>query len=132
MKRKLYQEIASRIVAIQNCIKTNNKEWELNHAEVLEKLIDELPHGSGINGKTEIDEERSNDKKIIIYSYYDFMNENGMYDGGTNFEIIVSPSFDDINLKINGRFGKYQDVKDYLYDVFYNALIEEIETNDFI
>ena len=125
---KTYISLARAKAARLNCIKTNNKEWEEKHEETIEKIIDNLPHGSGIDGKTEFDYENSNEERLRIYSEYHYMNENGYNDGWVNFTITIKPSLlFGYDMKIAGNFGKYADVKDYLYDTFSAALNEEID-----
>lgn len=126
---KVYQELASRISAYQNCITYNNTIWEEKHKEVIDEIIDSLPHGSGIDGKTECDITNSTDQKIIIESCYHCMNDNGYYDGWVDFKIIISASLSlGFNIKITGKFGKYRSiVLDYLEETFAYALNKEYE-----
>ena len=83
MKRKLYQIIASKIVAMKNCVEMHNHEWYPKHREAIEQLVkDYFPHGSGIDGSHgEFDYDKSNDKRLVFYSSYHFMNDGGYYDG---------------------------------------------------
>jgi hypothetical protein len=131
MKRKLYQEIASYILAKQNCINSKNEDWEIKHTEYLENyLLNKLSHGSGINGKWQYDYTKSNANKIILRNTYDAMNENGFYDKYINFTVTVSPSLAfEIDLSITGNFGKYQDIKEYLHEILYSDLVNEIDTD---
>jgi hypothetical protein len=56
------------------------------------------------------------------------MNDAGYYDGWTDHIVIVSPSFDGIDIKISGR--NRNDIKDYLHDVFHAALTEEVDDDE--
>ena len=57
------------------------------------------------------------------------MDENGYYDGWIDFRLTVTPSLaHDFNTLITGNFGKYQDIKDYLYDILTMALNTSIDT----
>lgn len=123
---KLYQELAGRFQAYQNCIKSNNQEWEEKHRNRIEILIDSLPHGSGIDGRTTFDFKRSSETKIVINSSFHVMDENGFYDGWIDFSLILEPSWNDIELIIKGKFGKHQDLKEYILDIFYEALNQEV------
>jgi len=128
---KLYTELASRITARNNAYAAGN-DWWRKHQEVIDQLIDMLPHGSGIDGKTELllDECKPYDKpvkRIVIASSYHAMNDDGYYDGWYDFKLIITPSFDGIDMKVTGKFGKYSDVKDYLWETFYFALTTDIE-----
>lgn len=126
---KVYQKMARLVVARGNCIKTNNNEWLKKHEATLEKLVDDLPHGSGIDGKTEFDFEASNENKLVIKSSYHHMNDGGYYDGWTEFKVIVTPDLAfGFGLKVQGAFPrKYADTRDYLIETFNYALEAEVE-----
>jgi hypothetical protein len=116
--KDIYKSIAKSLNAWSNCVKSNNKEWEDKHEERISELINELPHGSGLDGEWSLDFEKSNDKQLTFYMQYHCMNENGMYDGYVDFTLKVKASLQfDVDLFITGNFGKYQDVKEYLYDI---------------
>jgi hypothetical protein len=51
------------------------------------------------------------------------MDKTGMYDGWTNHSLIVKPSFDGLNIRVTGRNKNY--IKEYLADLFYEALTQE-------
>ncbi len=116
--KDVYKDIAHTLDAYKRCIETDNKEWEDKHEQRIKELIDELPHGSGLNSQWDLDFVRSNDSRLIFYTSYHCMDENGMYDGWVDFTLKITPSLAfGINLKITGKFGKYQDVKEYLYEI---------------
>ena len=124
MKGTLYQLIASTVDAMTRC----TDEWKQKHNETLTTLEDYLPSGSGIDSGTEIDRERSTGEKIVLYTEYHHMNETGMYDGWTDHTITVRPSLiHRIRLTISGR--DRNEIKDYLHDVYYWALCENLEWN---
>lgn len=124
---KMYVELARANQARLNCIESKNQEWESRHEERIEALVNSLPHGSGIDGKTEFDYEYSTGERLRIYSEYHCMNEGGYYDGWVNFTITLKSSLQfGYTMTIKGNFGKYADVKDYLYDTFSPAFDEDI------
>jgi hypothetical protein len=86
----------------------------------IQELIEEhFPHGSGLDGRTTIDQ-KSILSKIIFHSEYHLMNDVGFYMRWINFSIILTPSFAHrFDLKITGNFGKDGKlIKEYLYDVY--------------
>lgn len=89
------------------------------------KLNKELPHGSGIDAGCEIDENRSTKNKIVISFGFHHMDENGMYDGWTNHDLIIRPDFDGFKIKITGPDRNF--IKDYLCSLFEHELQKEIE-----
>lgn len=127
MKKKVYQELAARVNAIQNCIKTGNTEWYDKHEEIVDRIIKQyMPHGSGIDGEYSID---YNDyEKLVIHSSFHRMDKNGMYIEWIDFRVVVLPSLMfGININIHGAFGKHQDLKnEYLHEIFDHALNEEV------
>ena len=127
MKRAIYEQLASKIQARINCTITGNNQWFHQHELDSDKLVDDhLPSGSGIDSGNKINYERSTGERIVIESSYHTMDENGYYGRWIDFIIKVTPSLiGKINIDIVGRFGKDQDLKEYLYDVYYTALCEK-------
>tara|TARA_Y100000310_G_scaffold204270_1_gene204520 strand:+ start:104 stop:520 length:417 start_codon:yes stop_codon:yes gene_type:complete len=132
MKRKVYQRIATLHCAILNCIEFDNLEWEYKHREELIRILNNhLPSESGIDGWIDnIDLHLNGSKadRLVFFSGYHKMNENGMSDGWIDFDIIVKPSLQfGIEIDVRGKFGKDQDIKEYIHEMFNSALNEEIE-----
>jgi hypothetical protein len=120
--RKLYQEIATLLQAIENCKQSNNNEWlEKHSAALLEIEKNYLPSGSGIDCGTKIDYENSTSNKIILFFEFHHMNDCGMYCGWTEHKAIIRPDLiNGIELKITGK--DRNDIKDYLYQEFDSIL----------
>jgi len=115
---KIYREIAKSLTAYRNCIEAKNEEWEVKHERRIDELLNELPYGSGLDGKWSMDYAKSNDTQLVFYMQYHCMNENGSYEGWVNFTLKIKASLQfDIDLSITGNFDKRQDVKEYLYDI---------------
>lgn len=124
MYRSIIQELATHIDAVFNCIESDNIEWEEKHRDIVKDLIEELPHGSGINYDYYIDWDKCKRDKVVFSNSYDAMNDVGMYDKVIDFVVTVTPTFNGINITIKGNFGKYQDIKDYLIELYYAFLTE--------
>ncbi len=127
METKVYQKLAGIIDARINCLKVDNPTWISKHEETIESIVtDCLPSGSGIDSGCQIDLDASHGNKLVIHSSYHAMDDNGMYDRWYDFTVKVTPNLHfGFDLKITGKFGRYQHVKDYLYDLFDSALNEE-------
>ena len=125
MQRKLYEHIASRVIAMHNCHESGNSEWLHKHAAALKWLVKNyMPSGSGIDTGTKLEESSAN--RIVFSFSFHHMDENGGYDGWTDHTVIVTPSLlSGINLRITSR--DRNDVKEYIYQVFEAALTAEIE-----
>ena len=126
MKTTLISKIASIVQARENC-KKDNPIWFEKHTDYLLELEKYLPHGSGIDSDCKINLELSKPDKIIINFGHHCINENGYYDDWQYYNLIVTPSFHGIDLRLIGRERSKYQFKDYLYDVFDNCLTEIIE-----
>jgi hypothetical protein len=121
--RPLYRELASLVTAIRNCEKAGNADWQSRHSTRLGELCRNcLPSGSGIDCGTTLDRDRCTESKLVFLLAYHHMNENGMYDGWTEHTVIVTPSFNGIDIRITGR--DRNQIKDYLHDVFHHTLTD--------
>lgn len=123
--QKLYQVIAGLVDARLRCIKDAKHEWEAKHEVMLVDLVrNEMPSGSGFDNATKIDLERSTPDKLVFYTSYHHMNENGFYDGWTEHDVTVRPSLvHTLSISISGR--DRADVKEHIHQVFYDALMTE-------
>lgn len=130
MKKKLYQAIAGAVQARQNCkgkTEPHLIDWLLKHSDRAEKLCsDYMPSGAGVDSGTKIDWEKTTPEKLVFATSFHHIDENGYYDGWTHHAITVKASLVyGIVLTISGK--DRNDVKDYLHEVFNEALREEIE-----
>lgn len=128
MAKKVYQELALRLAALKSCEEKGNNEWADKHEEAIENIItDYLPQGSGIDSGNKFDFGRSTPDKLVIESSYHVMDENGFYNGWIDYTATVEPSLlFDFTVSIRGKFGKRQDIKEYLEELYTNAIRQEI------
>ena len=100
---------------------TNNRIFSLD-----DLIVDLLPHGSGIDGKWNIEQ----DKKGNIYCLNSFTcyNENGMLDTYVNFSIklkLVNMELHVVQLSFVGKHSQYYankyQLRDYLESVFFDV-----------
>jgi len=113
-----YQRIAQTFNAYNNCIKSENKEWENKHANNLEEMVKNyLPRGSGFNSGTKFNWDESKDNKLVFNTAFYHMNEGGYYDGWTEHKIIITPDLmNDFNVKITGK--NRNQIKEYIHSCF--------------
>ena len=125
---EVFRKIAGLCEAMKNCRATQNTYWEEKHLARLHEIAAAyLPHGSGIDGQTTVDIEKSGRSRIILYSEYHAMNEVGFYDGWIDFKVTVKPDLvTGLDVIVTGRFGKYSDLKDGLASDYDYALTQEI------
>lgn len=123
---KWYEDMSRTIEAYQNCLKSNNTDWEEKHEEHIQELINKLPHGSGIDGKWVINYDKY--EVIELGNFYHAMDENGFYVGYIDFTVKIVPSLAfGCKIKIIGNFGKRQDIKEYLRDILSYDINQEIK-----
>lgn len=127
MKKPLYQILALTLEAIRNCEKSGNGDWEARHMDRLMSLVkDHMPSGSGIDDGTHLDLECTSPERLVLSAWYHHMDKWGGYDGWTEYTVTVKGSLAfGITLKIGGR--DRNGIKDYLYDVYHEALTQEVE-----
>lgn len=127
--KKVYQQLAQSVQAYHNCLQSSNSTWQDKHEQNIKQICHELmPSGSGFDSGTTLDLAKSNGEKLVFNTSYHHMNKNGMYDGWTEHQVIVTPSFDGFSLRITGK--DKNDFKEYAHDVFYNALETSIVWDD--
>lgn len=127
---KLYQAIARRLIACDNCAKPDanprQKEWFSKHKEAIEKMVkNHMPCGSGFDNGTKIDFLKSRANRLVFTTSFHHMDDSGGYDGWTHHTVVIKPSLTfDIDIIIGGR--DRNDIKSYIYDTFQGALESHI------
>lgn len=99
-----------------------NRKWEAR----IDTLMKMMPSGAGIDNGTKLDWDKSAkdpDKKIVLTCDYHHMNSNGFYTHWTHHSVYVMATFGEFYLRFSG--DNDNDIKDYLNDVYVNALNEE-------
>lgn len=122
MNRKLYQHLASRVQAMENCRMAGNSEWLDRHRAVIDRMVGSyMPRGSGFDAGTVLHIGKSSANKLVFSTAYHHMHESGMYDGWSEHIVIVTPDLaSGFNLKVTGR--DRNDIKDYIGEAFHYAL----------
>lgn len=120
--KPLYAVIARLAQSRLNCIDSANVAWKHKHMDTAEALVKQhMPSGSGIDSGTQLDWSKSTGNRLTFTLGFHHMHEHGFYDGWTYHNCIVTPSLADaFTLRITGR--DRNQVKDYLYDVYDQAL----------
>ena len=107
--------ISHEIQRYNQCVEPWKSEAKAN----LSDFEREMPSGSGIDCGCKINIKKSKQQKIVISTSFHHMDESGGYDGWTEHEITITPTFGFFDLKISGN--DRNGIKDYLYSVFYDA-----------
>ena len=131
MDKKLYQAIAGRIQARENCIRSLNASWERSHKDAADAMArNALPSGSGFYMGTKIDWEKSNSERIVFSVSFHHTDVYRGYDGWTDHSVIVTASLtSDFNIRVTGR--DRNDIKEYITETFLHALdVDGRETLD--
>ena len=125
---KVYKALAQLVAARQNCIERGNDECREKHEARIERIINEFPHGAGIDGETAIYYHRSRKDRVVIRSSFHCLNDNGLYTHWIDFQLIITPSLaNDFDLRVLGIFGERQDLREYLRQLFYQALSKDTD-----
>lgn len=124
---RVYRALASAAEQHRNCLKSGNTEWKVKTEARIDAIVkNHLPSGAGIDAGTKFDVEASSSDKLVFYTSFHHMDENGSYDGWTEHTIRVYPSLtQEIRLTVSGVNRK--DIKDYLAEAFHFALTAEID-----
>lgn len=124
--QKIYQKIASTVVALKNCEKSGNQDWLDKHKDTLYDIErQKLPHGSGIDSGCKINVDKSTDSKIVIDCSYHCMDENGYYAGWRDYQIIIKAHLA-FGFTVDVRGKDYNGLKDYLADLFNHVMNEDV------
>ena len=92
---------------------------------IVDRIMDYAPSGSGFDAGTKINWDKCKKDRIVFSTSFHHMNDSGYYDGWTDHEITITPSFfGGFDLKVSGRDKR--GIKDYIGEVFYNWLTMEI------
>lgn len=103
-----------------------DQEWSERHKDRILAIVKaHMPSGSGFDSGTSFDFDKSSPDKMVFNTYFHHMNDVGYYDGWTEHSVIVTPAFHGFHLRVTGK--NKNDIKDYIGDVFYNALSEACE-----
>jgi len=127
----LFQTLAGLVGAYHRCCSPDANEsqkgWAAHHRDkCLAVVKDYMPSGSGVDSGTKLDLDASTDEKLVFDTSFHHMNDGGMYDGWTEHTVTVTPSlWNRIKIRISGR--DRNDIKDYLHEIFHDALTQEIE-----
>jgi hypothetical protein len=117
MQKINVKELAGKFHAYLNCVKSNNLEWKEKHQDSIESMLENLPHGSGLDAGVKFDWDNSSPEKLIFTTSFHHMDDHGVYDGWTDHKVIVTPSFYfGIRVNITGR--DRNEIKEYLADLF--------------
>ena len=134
MKRQLIIAIATAIQARNSCHEKSaipngesahwqgmRDKWE----SLLSDMEAELPSGSGFDNGTKIAWNESEHGKVVLYTSFHHMDENGGYDGWTEHKITVKPIFGGIRIIVGGQ--NKNDIKEYIRETFHHCLETEGE-----
>lgn len=123
---KLYQKISNLMYQREN---SGDYTWTSDEAEKIENIIkNHFPHGGGFDGQTWIDLDKSKTEKLVFFTEYHHLTENGYYDGWSTLKIVVKPSLRyGFDFKLTGIKRKYRFDRDYFEDVINELLNCEVK-----
>lgn len=102
-------------IALENCLKDGNEKWAKHWQGLIDKWINEL------GTYTEL--ESISDEKIVLTDKYDAYKDWGYFDRTIYYTVTIKPNLAGMyEIYIKGNFGKYQDIKEMLYETWYELL----------
>ena len=117
MYRSTVELIATAANAQRNCA-TGYLDYWRQVIEWVEKQL--LPTGSGFDCGTRIEEDSCDLKKVVLSTSFHHMNDHGLYNGWSGHKVIVTPTFNDFDLKVTGR--NLNNIKEDIGEIFANCL----------
>ena len=118
---KLYQSIASQLNIIERRPDTS---FAVKAEQRLERLLKQLPSGSGFDAGCEL-LDNSTSNKLIFSADFHHMNEHGFYCGWSEHKVIIKPNLIfGFSMRITGRDER--GIKDYIADTFHYILDSEV------
>ncbi len=123
---KRYQQIASVLLAADNCGKSGNKEWQDRHeSKIFQVVRDHMPSGSGFDSGPTLDD-ASTPQRLVFNTSFHHMDEWGGYAGWTEHQVIITPClWSGFNIRVTGR--DRNDIKEYIAEAFQTALDADID-----
>ena len=121
---KVYEYISRKASAYNNA----NSEWKERHEEDINKLLSETaPSGSGFDNGTRFDWNCviNSRKKLVFNTDFHHMDQSGMYCKWTSHNVTITPTFSDFDITVSG--SNYNDIKDYITQVFHDWLMSSID-----
>lgn len=115
------EQLARKFEAYKNCVQSKNEEWEEKHQSTINEILERLPHGSGLDNGVRFDWIDSKPDRLIFVFEYHHMKD-GYYVKWTNHKLVITPSFQS-GLKLHITGDNYNEIKDYLYDLFNEIFI---------
>jgi hypothetical protein len=90
---------------------------------LLEYVHAVMPKDSGFDTGTKLSLEKTKPDKLVFYTEFHHMNENGFYDGWTTHFVTVRPDWNGISVFVSGK--NRNGIKDYIAETFLTCLMEE-------
>jgi hypothetical protein len=100
--------------------------WQDKTQDFIDSIMDTAPSGSGIDCGTELRIDDCTPTKLVFGLSFHHMNEHGCYDGWSDHEVIIKPTFGGFSMRITGR--DRNGIKEYLADV-YDCWLNELTTH---
>lgn len=112
-------------MALYNSVKSGNTEWQHQWRMRLNRLVDLIPSGSGIDvGPRILDDIEIKPDAIRFDVSIHHMNDVGMYDGWTSHTVTIRPAFSGVTVHVSGH--NRRDVKDHIVETMEHAFTRNV------
>ena len=113
--RANYEKIAYCLHRISGARLTKRHEVAETWQDHLDKILDTLPSGSGLDAGPELLD--STERKLMFSSDFHHMDQHGYYSGWSRHTVVITPCFlSGFQIKITGR--DRNGIKDHLYEIW--------------
>ncbi len=128
-EKTMAAEFVSCTVALEQSTVNGNREWVERWKARLNKLVDHIPSGGGIDkGPRRLEDIIVMSDAIRFDVGFHHMSDNSYYDCWTEHTVTIRPAFDGISVRISGR--NRRDIKAYLFEVMEYAFTRRIAWSD--
>ena len=116
------------MLKVYQALAWGNREDAL-YKDLTKKALDSIPSGSGFDSKAIV--KAQGPKRILIHGGFHCMNQDGYYDGWINFKVIVTPDLvSTLRVQVQAKGmrwpARYEDIRDYIYEVYDEWLNSEV------
>lgn len=121
---KRYVLLARRLDALSRC--DVGGEWYHRHNDIIDAILESAPSGGGFDNGASLNRGGSGSEHLRFDVSFHHMDEYGHYDGWTEHEVHVRPSLG-FEIEVRAYGPNRNAILDFIEEVFYNWLMEEID-----
>ena len=112
----------------RNYRQVQDEDMRNSYEEWITKLVREyLPYGSGVDSGVTLDLNASSADRLVFWSSFHMMNDNGFYMGWWDFKVIVTPSMVlDFEIRVTSKQKDKRLLRPYITELFSDSLSQVV------